>query len=100
MRILVTGGAGFIGSNLVSAFVESGHEVRVIDDLCTGYADNVHPDAELIKGDVADEAQMRKAVEGVDQVFHLAAHRAVLRSVTDPLATDTANTHGTLMVLK
>ncbi len=100
MRVLITGGAGFIGSNLADAFLSAGHEVRVIDDLGNGYADNVPSGAELIEGDVADEVQMRKAVEGVEQVFHHAAHRAVLRSVSDPLATDTANTHGTVTVLK
>ncbi len=100
MRILVTGGAGFIGSNLADAFLSEGHEVRVLDDLSTGFSDNVPGDAELIKGDVADRHIVVKAVDGVELVVHLAAHRAVLRSVEDPLATDTANTHGTLTVLK
>ncbi len=100
MNALVTGGAGFIGSNLVDALVEQGDSVRVLDDLSTGYADNVHPKAELVVGDVADEELVRRAVEDVVVVFHQAAHRAVLRSVEHPLATDTANTHGTLTVLK
>ena len=99
MNTLVTGGAGFIGSNLAEVLVAGGHPTRVLDDLTTGYLENVPAGAELIEGDVADEAVVSKAVEGVDVVFHLAAHRAVLRSVEHPLATDRANTHGTLTVL-
>ena len=100
MRVLVTGGAGFIGSNLADAFLADGHEVRVLDDLSTGFAENVPDRAELLEGGVADRDVVVKAVDGVELVLHLAAHRAVLRSVEDPLATDTANTHGTLTVLK
>ena len=100
MDVLITGGAGFIGSALVQRLVQGGHHVRVVDDLSTGYAENLHREAVLFKGDVADETLMRKAVEGVEVVLHQAAHRAVLRSVDNPLATDTANTHGTLTVLK
>jgi UDP-glucose 4-epimerase len=96
---LVTGGAGFIGSNLVDALLEQGHEVRVLDDLSTGYAVQLHPDARLIIGAVDDLATVRMAVDGCDVVFHQAAHRAVLRSVEHPLDTDSANTHGTLTVL-
>jgi UDP-glucose 4-epimerase len=100
MHALVTGGAGFIGSNLVDALVAGGHAVRVLDDLSTGYRENVNPAAELVVGEVSDWDSTRAAVEGVDAVFHQAAHRAVLRSVEHPLATDRANTHGTLTVLK
>src|SRR3954468_25046033 len=99
MRCLVTGGAGFIGSNVVDALVARGDEVRVIDDLSTGRRGDVHRDAELIEGNISDEHAVRKAVDGCDVVLHQAAHRAVLRSVEDPLATDTANVHGTLTVL-
>jgi UDP-glucose 4-epimerase len=100
MKILVTGGAGFIGSSLADAFLREGHQVRVLDDLSTGFADNVPACAELLEGEVSDPEIVAKAVDGVEAVFHLAAHRAVARSVQDPLATDTANTHGTLLVLK
>jgi UDP-glucose 4-epimerase len=100
MRVLVTGGAGFIGSGIAEALVAASHEVRVLDDLSTGYSDNVPAEAELIEGDVADAGLVAKAVDGVDAVVHLAARRAVLRSVEDPLATDIANVHGTLTVLK
>lgn len=100
MNALVTGGAGFIGSHLTNRLLAQGHSVRVLDDLSSGTADNVAPETELFIGDVADAATVRSAVNGVDVVFHLAAHRAVLRSVEDPLATDRANTHGTVTVLK
>jgi len=100
MNVLVTGGAGFIGSHLTEALLADGHAVRVLDDLSTGYVENLFESADLFEGDVADEALVGKAMGGVDVVFHQAAHRAVLRSVEHPLTTDTANTHGTLTVLK
>lgn len=99
MRTLVTGGAGFIGSNLVDALIGQGHDVLVLDDVSTGHRDNIHPQATLIEAEVSDASAVRSAVDGCEVVFHLAAHRAVLRSVEDPLATDTANVHGTLTVL-
>jgi nucleoside-diphosphate-sugar epimerase len=73
--------------------------VRVLDDLSTGHRDNVNAHAELIEANISDAVAVRRAVEGCEVVFHQAAHRAVLRSVEDPLATDTANVHGTLTVL-
>ena len=100
MRALVTGGAGFIGSNLADGLLAEGDEVRVFDNLFTGFRENVPGGAELLEGDIRDEAAVRAAVAGVDVVFHQAAHRAVLQSVEDPLSTDLANTHGTLLVLK
>jgi UDP-glucose 4-epimerase len=100
MDVLVTGGAGFIGSHLVDALVERGDTVRVLDDLFSGYRENVDGGVELVTASVADDEAVRRTIEGVEIVFHQAAHRAVLRSVEDPLATDTANVHGTLTVLK
>ena len=100
MRVLVTGGAGFIGSHLVDALVERGDDVVVLDDLSTGSTANMHPKATLVEGSVADEVAAGRAVEGCELVFHQAAHKAVLRSVERPLTTDTANTHGTLTILK
>jgi UDP-glucose 4-epimerase len=100
VQVVVTGGAGFIGSNLVEALVAEGHAVRVIDDLSTGYEHYIAPGADAVIGDVADEGLVRRALEGAEVVFHQAALRAVQRSVDSPLATDQANTHGTLTVLK
>jgi UDP-glucose 4-epimerase len=100
VQAVVTGGAGFIGSNLVEALVAESHVVRVIDDLSTGFEEYIDPAADRVIGDVADEALVRRAVEGAEVVFHQAALRAVQRSVDRPLATDLANTHGTLTVLK
>ncbi len=74
--------------------------MRVLDDLNTGLAENVAPAADLVVGSVAEPADVARAVEGAEVVFHLGAHGAVARSVADPLATDTANVRGTLAVLK
>jgi UDP-glucose 4-epimerase len=100
MRALVTGGAGFIGSNLAERLLSDGAEVRVFDNLATGFADNVPAGAELVEGDIRDEAAVGKAMAGVEVVFHHAAARAVLQSVENPAFTDLTNTHGTLLVLK
>jgi UDP-glucose 4-epimerase len=100
VQALVTGGAGFIGSNLADALLAEGADVRILDNLSTGFRENVPEGAELVEGDIRDEVAVRAAVQGVDVVFHQAASRAVLQSVQDPLSTDLANTHGTLLVLK
>jgi UDP-glucose 4-epimerase len=97
--VLVTGGAGFIGSHLVDELDEAGHAVRVLDDLFTGSPENVNPAAELTVASVSDHDAVRSAVDSCDTVFHIAAHRAVQRSVENPLATDLANVHGTLTLL-
>jgi nucleoside-diphosphate-sugar epimerase len=98
-KYLVTGGAGFIGSNIVDELLKQNHDVRVFDNLSTGKKSNLQDGAELIKGDLRDEAAVRKAVKGMDGIFHLAANRAVVRSVDDPLETDEVNVHGTLNLL-
>ncbi|HEV7887891.1 MAG TPA: NAD-dependent epimerase/dehydratase family protein [Acidimicrobiales bacterium] len=98
--LLVTGGAGFIGAQLVAAALAAGHTVRVLDDLSTGDKRAVPDTAELIEGDVSDPDAVAHALDGVSAVAHLAAHRAVPRSLVDPLATDRANTAGTLTVLE
>lgn len=98
--MLVTGGAGFIGSHLAEALVGSGASVVVLDNLVTGRRDNVPAGAELIEGDVADPVVVAKAVAGCDLVFHQAALGSVARSVQRPLDSDHSNVHGTLNVLE
>lgn len=99
---LVTGGAGFIGSNLVDALVARGERVRVLDNLSTGRLGNlkaVLPGIEWIKGDLKSQLDVRRAVKGVHGIFHIAANRAVLRSVDRPLETNDVNVTGTLKLL-
>ncbi len=96
--ILVTGGAGFIGSNLVDALVARGYAVRVLDNLSTGKRSNLPHAAsvELIVGDVADAQTVRRAVQGCRAVVHLAAVASVQASVDDPVGTHQSNLVGTL----
>jgi UDP-glucose 4-epimerase len=98
LPILVTGGAGFIGSNLVDALVARGYAVRVLDNLSTGKRANLPGDSrvELIEGDVADAQIVRRAVEGCRAVVHLAAVASVQASVDDPVGTHQSNLVGTL----
>jgi len=98
-RYLVTGGAGFIGSHLVDALLARGDQVVVLDDLSTGHRSNLPPEVPLIEGDVADVASVRKAIEGVDGCFHLAAIASVQRSNEDWLGTHRTNLTGTIAVL-
>jgi UDP-glucose 4-epimerase len=99
---LVTGGAGFIGSHLVEALVAHGHGVRVLDNLSTGDEANlagVRGDIDLVPGDVTDLEAVRRAVRGVDYVFHQAALESVALGLADPLATHHACATGTLHLL-
>ncbi|MES2817951.1 MAG: NAD-dependent epimerase/dehydratase family protein [Pseudomonadota bacterium] len=99
--ILVTGGAGFIGSHLVQALLERGHGVRVLDNLSTGKTDNLplaHPRLELVEGDVADGALVRRVLSGCRAVVHLAAVASVQASVDDPVGTHQSNFVGTLNI--
>jgi nucleoside-diphosphate-sugar epimerase len=97
---LVTGGAGFIGSNLADGLLAQGHQVRIIDNLSTGFAENLPPEAEFFEGDLCDEELMAMATEGVEVIFHLGARGSVSKSIETPLVTDMSNTHGTLTVLE
>src|SRR5680860_1095750 len=99
MLTLVTGGAGFIGSTLADTLLSAGHEVRILDDLSTGYVGNVPANATFIEGCITDPAVLDEAVAGVELVFHEGALGSVARSVGDPRTTDRINTHGTLAVL-
>ena len=108
MRLLVTGGAGFIGSTLVRSALAAGHEVRVIDDLSTGFRENLPggtgegPDAATVdfrEASILDREALADAMDRVDAVVHLAALGSVPRSVADPMATHEVNARGTLEVL-
>jgi nucleoside-diphosphate-sugar epimerase len=102
MRYLVTGGAGFIGSNLVDELVRRGQDVVVLDDLSSGKEENlaaVRAKIDLRIGSITDLAAVRSACNGVDYVIHLAARTSVPRSVADPLETNHINIDGTLNVL-
>ncbi len=99
---LVTGGAGFIGSNLVEALLERGHAVRVLDNFSTGKRENLAAFAgqiELVEGDLAVLDDVRRAVQSVEVVLHQGAIPSVPRSVSDPLGSNAANVTGTLNVL-
>ncbi|HXX43452.1 MAG TPA: SDR family oxidoreductase [Candidatus Acidoferrales bacterium] len=102
MRYLVTGGAGFIGSNIVDELVRRGHEVIVLDDLSTGAERNlvgVRAKLEFRAGSIVDLAAVQSACRGVDYVLHLAARTSVPKSVVDPIETNRVNIDGTLNVL-
>ncbi len=97
--LLVTGGAGFIGSHLCDALLARGTRVRVLDDLSSGRRDNLPDGIELIVGDVADPAAARTALEGMDGCFHLAAIASVQRAAEDWLGTNRVNLVGTIALL-
>ncbi|MGY8829621.1 MAG: NAD-dependent epimerase/dehydratase family protein [Pseudomonadales bacterium] len=99
--VLVTGGAGFIGSHLVDALLARGYSVRVLDNLSMGKLTNLpldNPQLQFIEGDVADAAVVAQAVAGCEAVAHLAAVASVQASVDDPVATHQSNFVGTLNV--
>ena len=99
-RVLVTGGAGFIGSNLVRALLERGDEVRVLDNFSTGSRANLDGlEIEIVEGELRSYERVHNAVRGVETVFHLGALGSVPRSVQDPLTSSAVNVEGTLNVL-
>ena len=97
-RYLITGGAGFIGSHLVDSLLARGHHVRVLDDLSTGRIEKLHPDADLIVGDVADDRMVQYAMQGAAGCFHLAAVASVARCNEEWTATHRTNLGGTVAV--
>src|SRR5690348_9176458 len=99
-RVLVTGGAGFIGSHLVNALLQRGIHVRVLDDLSTGQRFHLPPNTELRVDDVADPVAVREALDDVDGCFHLAAIASVERSTKEWLTTHRTNQTGTLTVFE
>jgi len=102
--VLITGGAGFIGSNLCEFFLENGFEVICLDNLATGFKSNMdgfmnHPFFKFIEGDIRDLQTCREAVKGVDYVLHQAALGSVPRSIKDPVTTNEVNIGGFLNML-
>ena len=101
-HFLVTGGAGFIGSNIVRQLLATDHRVRVLDNLSTGRRENlqdVSADIEFIEGDIRDLETVKKSVANIEYVLHQAALPSVPRSVEDPIASNAANVEGTLNLL-
>ena len=99
-KVLVTGGAGFIGSHLVHGLLDRGDRVRVLDNLSTGSKANLAGlDIDFIEGDIRDAAVAQESIKNVDAVFHLAAFISVAGSMEDPLACYDANLNGSLNVL-
>ena len=102
--ILITGGAGFIGSNLGEYFLSKGYKVVCLDNFATGYLHNLkaiinHPDFRLIEGDIRNPEDCQKAVKGADYVLHQAALGSVPRSINDPVTTNDVNVSGFLNML-
>jgi len=103
MKYLITGGAGFIGSNIAEKILSFGDEVRLFDNFSTGREENlndIRDDIEFIRGDLRDFESVMSAVAGVDFVLHQGALPSVPRSITDPITTADVNTGGTLNILK
>jgi UDP-glucose 4-epimerase len=102
MRILVTGGAGFIGSHLVEALIKEGHRIRVLDDFSSGKRENLRnvcDDVEILRGNCADLAAAHKAVRGMEAVFHEGAIPSVAKSIQQPVESHRANATATLHML-
>ena len=100
MSVLVTGGAGFIGSNLVRALLEAGEDVRVLDNFSTGSRANLQGlEVEIVEGELRSYERVHNAVRGDEVVYHLGALGSVPRSVQDPLTSNAVNVEGTLNVL-
>jgi UDP-N-acetylglucosamine 4-epimerase len=103
-KILITGAAGFIGSNLVEHFLEQGHFVRALDNFATGFKSNIDPflekeNFEFIEGDIRDLETCQTACKGMDYVLHQAALGSVPRSIKDPITTNEVNSNGFLNML-
>ena len=100
MKVLVTGGAGYIGSHIVLDLLNADHEVVILDDMSRGAEKNIHADAQFIRGSTLDASKVRKALAGgVEAVVHLAAFKAAGESMTDPEKYSTNNISGTLTLL-
>lgn len=100
MKILVTGGAGYIGSVLVNKLIEQGHEVNVIDDLSNGFRENIDRRAKFTEGSILEKGNLNQALEGVEVVYHLAAKIRVEEGEAKPELYKKVNIEGTLDLIK
>ena len=100
MKILVTGGAGYIGSVLVNKLIEQGHQVNVIDDLSNGFRENIDRRAKFTEGSILDKGNLNQALEGVEVVYHLAAKIRVEEGEAKPELYKKVNIEGTLDLIK
>src|SRR3989344_1656601 len=99
MNLLVTGGAGFIGSHFVDELVKQGHKIKIIDNLSTGRKEYLNPGAEFFESDIRDFEKIRPVFDGVEMVFHLAAQARIQPSIANPRESNGNNIDGTLTVL-
>ena len=100
-KVAITGGAGFIGSNLAASLIADGHEVTIVDDLSTGLKSNVdHKNCKFIEMSITDGAKLKHELKSSEEIFHLGARGSVPRSIKNPVATHEVNATGTLNVLE
>ena len=100
MKVLVTGGAGFIGTNVVLKLIETGHEITILDDLSTGLRSNVPSGVTFTEGSITDSKLVNELSSKVDSIIHLAARGSVPRSIKNPVLTYDVNVNGTLNILE
>ena len=100
MKVLVTGGAGFVGTNLTLGLLEHGYEVKIFDDLSTGLKQNIPRNTQFINASLLNTSKLNNAIKDCDVVVHLGARGSVPRSIKDPVATHDVNSSGTLNVLE
>ena len=100
-KVVITGGAGFIGSNLAALLIDKGHDVTIIDDLSTGLLANIdRKNSKFIELSITDASQLKRALKGAETIFHFGARGSVPRSIKNPVATHEVNATGTLNVLE
>ena len=100
MKVLITGGAGFVGTNLAIKLLEIGHEVKIFDDLSTGLAQNIPKNVQFVEASILDIDKLQSVAKGIEVIVHLGARGSVPRSIKDPVATHSVNSTGTLNVLE